>query len=370
MPVIIDGTAGITYPSGTVQNTAYQNRFKNRIINGDMRIDQRNAGASVSATDNTYCLDRWYVQNYPSANGSKFSIQQNAGSVTPPVGFNTYLGITSSSAYTLSSTSIYNIAQYIEGFNFADLGWGTANAKTITLSFWVRSSLTGTFGGVFSNSAFNYCYPYTYTISSANTWEQKTITISGPTSGTWIGATNGVGARVLFNLGTGTTYSGTAGSWSSADYRAPTGATSVVGTSGATFYITGVQLEVGISASAFEYVDIGTQLTMCQRYYYRLKAATSYVNGGVGRAYSTTNGQAFVAMPVSMRAAPTASYSALSDWNSSGSGSITAMNPVSQYTADYRQMSIDITSPFSSGQTVALNANNTTNAWIDWSAEL
>jgi hypothetical protein len=157
--------------------------------------------------------------------------------------------------------------QKIEGFNFADLGWGTANAKTVTLSFWVYSSLTGTFGGAFINNGFTRSYPFSYSIPVANTWTQISVTIAGDTTGTWIGATNGIGVRVIFSLGTGTTYSGTAGAWVGSDIESVTGATSVVGTNGATFYITGVQLEVGSSATGFEYVDYTTQLAMCQRYF-------------------------------------------------------------------------------------------------------
>jgi hypothetical protein len=184
--------------------------MKNRIINGAMVIDQRNAGASVTPVSNQYLVDRWCVQ---VSQASKITAQQNAGSVTPPVGFTNYQGITSSSAYTLGSVDYFAVQQRIEGYNMADLGWGTANAKTITLSAWVYSSLTGTFGGSIINGASTYSYPFTYTISSANTWTQISVTIAGPTSGAWL-TTNGIGAYVLFGLGVGTTLSGTAGSWS------------------------------------------------------------------------------------------------------------------------------------------------------------
>ena len=147
------------------------------------------------------------------------------------------------------------------------MAWGTANAQTVTLSFWVRSSLTGTFGGCIRNSAQNYSYVFSYSISSANTWEQKSVTIAGPTSGTWIGGTNGVGMIVQFSLGMGSTLSNTAGSWYSGNYRAPTGSVSVVGTNGATFYITGVQLEKGSTATSFDYRPYGTELQLCQRYF-------------------------------------------------------------------------------------------------------
>ena len=259
--------------------------MKNRIINGAMVIDQRNAGASVTPTDGQYTLDRWQANQSVA---SKFSVQQNAGSVTPPTGFTNYLGVTSLSAYTVLSGGYNIIRQAIEGYNVADLGWGTANAKTVTLSFWVRSSLTGTFGGSLTNSAQNRSYPYSYTISSANTWEQKTITVAGDTSGTWL-TTNGIGLLVHFGIGLGSDYLGTAGAWAGATYYSATGATSVVGTNGATFYITGVQLEVGSTATSFDYRPYGTELALCQRYFersYDIGTATGTVtNAGANWTY-------------------------------------------------------------------------------------
>ena len=161
-----------------VASNGVSEAFKNRIINGAMVIDQRNAGASVTPTATTYTLDRCLVA---LTQASKFSVQQNAGSVTPPAGFTNYLGITSTSAYAVLTGDFFLIRHYIEGTNVGDLAWGTANAKTVTLSFWVRSSLTGTFGGSIQNNAENRSYPFSYTISSTNTWEQKSITIAGDT---------------------------------------------------------------------------------------------------------------------------------------------------------------------------------------------
>jgi hypothetical protein len=292
-----------TSTTGGVLGAGNASIMKNRIINGAMVIDQRNAGASKTITDTgaiTYTLDRWFA--YGSA-ASKFSVQQNAGSVTPPTGFSNYLGVTSLAATTVASGDLYFIGQYLEGFNTSDLGFGTANAKTVTLSFWVRSSLTGTFGGTLENSATNRSYPFTYTITTANTWELETITIAGDTTGTWIGATNGIGIRVFFGLGVGTTYSGTAGAWAGTDYRSATGATSVVGTNGATFYITGVQLEVGSSATGFEYRQYGTELALCQRYY-TVKSGYSMTMGG---RYTTSLVYFSQQLPVQMRAVPTVS---------------------------------------------------------------
>jgi hypothetical protein len=192
---------------------------------------------------------------------------------TAPTGFTNSLLFTVTTAdASLGATQFATTAQKIEGFNTADLGWGTASAKTVTLSFWVRSSLTGTFGGAFVNSAQDRSYPFTYTVNSANTFEYKTITVTGDTSGTWV-SDNGVGLRVYFGLGVGSTYSGTAGAWAGAFYISATGATSVVGTNGATFYITGVQLEPGTVATPFERKSYGQELALCQRYYEVLRFA-------------------------------------------------------------------------------------------------
>jgi len=277
--------------------------FRNRIINGACVIDQRNAGASVTP-NNSYTLDRWQAQNSQT---SKYTVQQNAGSVTPPTGFSYYLGVTSSSAYTVLTGDYFMLVQSIEGYNFSDMAWGTSSAATVTLSFWVRSSLTGTFGGSLRNSASSRSYPFSYTISAANTWEQKSITITGDTTGTWIGATNGIGVNVFFGLGVGATFSGTAGSWSANNYVSATGATSVVGTSGATFYITGVQLEAGTTASPFEYRQYGTELQLCQRYYQILQGNQAVL--GAGMMNSTTAIEAVYMGGVPMRAAPTVACS-------------------------------------------------------------
>ena len=290
-PPAIGGTAPNAVSATTLTLGGTQNQqlgqgnasiMKNRIINGAMVIDQRNAGASVTITSGgTFTLDRWKSE---VSQASKFSVQQNASSVTPPVGFTNYLGITSLSAYSVGASEQFLQRYNIEGFNTADLDWGTANAKTVTLSCWVRSSLTGAFGGSFQNSATDRNYPFSYTISSANTWELKSITVAGDTTGTWL-TTNGVGIRVNFSVGSGSTYSGTAGSWGSTYYVSATGATSVVGTNGATFYITGVQLEVGTQATSFEYRQYGTELALCQRYFeksYNLNIAV----GTASTAYS------------------------------------------------------------------------------------
>jgi hypothetical protein len=303
--------------------------MKNRIINGAMTINQRGFSGTP---DTQYTLDRWFISN---TGNNKFTISQNAGSVTPPAGFPNYLGATSSSAYSVPAGELYLIRQYIEGFNTADLAWGTANAKTVTLSFQVYSSLTGTFGGSIQNNGNDRSYPFSYTVSSANTWTQISITIAGDTTGTWVGATNGIGMRVNFSLGTGTTYSGTAGAWAGANYYSATGATSVVGTNGATFYITGVQLEVGSSATGFEYVNYQTSLANCQRYYYQESYATGTYPFML-TAYNTTSVYGFVTkFPVTMRAVPTMSSSGSFQplqKDSTSAGTVTSITGLTAYT--------------------------------------
>ena len=257
-----------TVDQGLLGTYAQYTGFKNKLINGQMQIDQRNAGVISTPTANpTYVLDRWRVSVSQS---SKISVQQNAGSVAnggsvvAPAGFTSWFGITSLAA-TSTSSDYYYLGQSIEGFNIADLGWGTANAKTVTLSFQVYSSLTGTFGGSLYNNGGARSYPFTYSIPVANTWTTISVTIAGDTSGTWL-TTNGLGVSVNFGLGVSSTFSGTAGSWSGNTYFSATGATSVVGTNGATFYLTGVQFEKGSTATSFDYRPYGTELQLCQRY--------------------------------------------------------------------------------------------------------
>ena len=371
MSVSINGTNGLVFNDNSSQNTAASGfGFKNRIINGAMMIDQRNAGASVTANDGAYGVDRWVC--VATANG-KFTMQQNAGSVTPPVGFSHYLGGTSTATTSLGATDFYHLRHKIEGFNFADLGWGTANASTVTLSFWVRSSLTGTFGGTFNNAAFSRSYPFSYTISAANTWEYKTITVAGDTTGTWVGSTNGVAVHVNFSLGSGSTYSGTAGSWSGSTFTSSTGATSVVGTNGATFYITGVQLEKGSTATSFDYRPYGTELALCQRYCLRYCGTTVYEDiNCTMNGYNSTSAYGAIFTVVPMRTSPSVSSSTIKITDQTNNIALTSIAASgSSYSGSYN---INVAFNASSGivqyRTYQANANNSTSAYVILSAEL
>ena len=307
MPVSISGTNGVTFPDSSLQTAAASPYvLKNRIINSAMVIDQRNAGAAVTINtgSNIYTLDRWQAQGTSSA--GVYTVQR---STTAPSEFVNSLLVTVTTAdASLAAADLYSIGQFIEGFNVADLGWGTANAKTVTISFWVRSSVTGTFGGSVGNSAFNRSYPFTYTISTANTFEYKTITIAGDTTGTWL-TDNGIGVRLYFGLGVGSNLSGTAGAWAGVGTTSATGATNLMATVSATFYITGVQLEIGTSATPFERRLYGQELVNCQRYYISTGSPALVFN-------STYNSAQF---PVTMRATPTVTVTV-------GSGTISSIS--------------------------------------------
>jgi len=263
--------------------------MKNRIINGGQVIDQRNAGASVTVNGNSpFITDRFRCDD--DTDGA-FTAQQVS---TAPAGFNNSVQVTVTTADTSLSASQYALFYHsIEGFNVADLNWGTANAKTITLSFWVRSSVTGTFSGSLENNANNRSYVFTYTINSANTWEYETITIVGDTSGTWETGT-AVGIRINWSLGVGSSFLGTAGAWGNRFFGS-TGSVSLIGTNSATWYITGVQLEVGSTATSFDYRPIGTELALCQRYYQQK----------YGFVVTTSSIYQAIHFPVSMRVPPT-----------------------------------------------------------------
>jgi len=317
MTTIIDGQAGITFNDASVQGTAGYTGFRNRIINGDMRIDQRNAGASVTPTSTgvrNYITDRWGIY---ISQASKLSAQQNAGSVTPPSGYTNYLGMTSLSAYSPVSSDLILLQQPIEGYNISDLAWGTGLAKTVTISFWAYSNLPGNYSGAIVNNAASRSYPFLYTISAANTWQYFTVVIPGDTggAGAWL-TTNGVGLYVNFNLGTGSTYQGTAGAWTSGSYWSAVGAVNTVATSGATLYITGFQFEVGGVATPFERRNFGVEFGMCQRYYFQIGGVSAQPLP-TGQASSGTQAYIPILFPVTLRTAPSGSnfsVSANSDW--------------------------------------------------------
>ncbi len=328
-----NGTTALTI--STAQNATFAGTvamsssfLRNRIINGDMRIDQRNAGASVTVTD-AYTLDRWEVRE--NTDGAVTAQQVTDA----PTSFVNSVKITTTTAdASLTSDQILRVTQPIEGLNIADLDFGTANAKTITLSFWVKGSITGTYAGVYANGSNNRSYIFTYTILAANTWEQKTVTIAGDTTGTWV-TTSARGAVVTFTLGAASSYNGTANVWTGSDVRSVSGAVSVIGTLSATWQVTGVQLEIGTSATPFERRLYNQELANCQRYFEKsyelvtVPATNTYI--GMVHVSAASNGFAdmivMLNFNVQKRATPTITFyredGTSGSWNMERSGSST-----------------------------------------------
>ena len=290
-------------------NIAPGQAFKNRIINGDMRIDQRNAGGYSSITNSSllYTLDMW--AGLGQATDGIFRIQRLSAS--PPTGFTNYLNVSINTAdASVGSGQAYTVEHRIEGYNIADFIFGSASAKTVTLSFWVRSSVTGTYGIGVLNGAFNRCYTPTYTINSANVWEYKTIVIPGDVTGTWA-TDNSLGMRLIFDIGSGSTYEGTLNTWAAQSYFRTSACTRLISTLNATLDITGVQLEIGVAATPFEFHSIQNELILCQRYYEKnydqatVPGATSVISGIIySRAIAGTHIQT-ISFKVTKRAPPT-----------------------------------------------------------------
>ena len=356
---------GNAYSDGALSN-------RNRIINGAMVIDQRNGGAAFNPPPNQgYSLDRWTT--WLSQN--TFSVQQNAGAVTPPAGFSKYLGVTVTSATTIGVSDYFGVGHKVEGYNIADLSWGTANAQAITISFWVRSSLTGNFGAVIRRGDGGQYYAFLYAISSANTWEYKTVTIPGPTTGSW-NDTNGTGLFLLFGFGAGANQ--TAGSndtWVNGGVLGASGATPVVATNGATFYITGVQLEAGDTATPFEHRSYGDELAKCQRYYISVgdtSNSSAYTRYAVGYNYAGTANNSTLVFPTTMRAKPSMTTSGtLAIYH--GAQVVSTATSVSIETAGTSQDRASVntfTSGLSTGTVGVLIANNDNDTRINFDAEL
>jgi hypothetical protein len=290
-----DSSGGVLAPISSV--------MRNRIINGAMVIDQRNAGASVAVPNGTitYGADRFLTFEDTSASGC--TIQQVTDA---PTGFNNSLKFTVGTGGSATASQLAVLETRVEGYNFADLGFGTANAKTFTLSFLVKSSATGTYCVAFRNASDNRSYVATYTVSAANTWEQKTITVTGDTTGTWE-TTNGIGISVRFDMGSGSTYqTSTLNAWQAGLFFSNSSQVNIIGTNSASLQITGVQLEVGTQATSFEYRQYTTELQLCQRYFVKTNPDNALICGGSwGAMYDSTSTSLNGNLPVTMRVAPT-----------------------------------------------------------------
>ena len=360
----------VTSTSGGILGAGNASIMKNRIINGAMMISQRNGTTATSQTNGSYNLDRYSSISYTGgATTGKFTVTQSS---TAPAGFINSLLVTASTATSTSATDIYTILQIIEGYNISDLGWGSAsNGKIVTLSFWTRSSATGTFGGNIRNQNSDWSYPFTYTISSANTFEYKTITIPAPTAGGTWQTDNSAGIYVFFNIQVGTSFSLSAtGAWQNSGAYGASGCVNLLNNSGATWYMTGLQLEVGSSATGFEYVNYQTSLANCQRYYAKMgQGSASFAAFGSGMYNGPTSTNLFVKYPTTMRASPTLSYGGNVQVTTATTGNnITAIN------ATYMGLDSCLWQPSgvsgTTGYGAVLMGNSDNTCYVAFSAEL
>ena len=270
---------------------------KNLIINGDIQVSQRYGQTATTTGSGTYVIDRFRHEN------------GNAGSTTcqrvvdAPPGFYTSMKITVTGTDTSIAANDYSYVRHIiEGANINHLNWGSSNAKTVTLSFWVKSSIIGPHAGAFWNANFDRSFPFDYIINSANSWEHKSITVPGCPDGTWETGF-GRGINVAWTQLSGSTYTGTPNQWNSAGDIASENLVNLLATSGATWYITGIQLEIGSNATEFENRPYAEEFRLCQRYFYKKVEPVWGYNIGTNNNYY----RAPIDFPVIMRTTPTMS---------------------------------------------------------------
>jgi len=336
---------------------------RNLIINGDMSLSQRIGTTATAITDGNYGLDRWHA--YYS--GNSFTTQQVTDA---PSGFYNSMKL----LVTGTTTPNYSFfSQKLEGNNVNHIGLGTANCQSFTVSFYVKSSVAGIYSISMTNGAGDLAYPVQYTINSANTWERKTITVPPITSGTWT-KDNTTGLAIRVNLGSPSSRTDTSGAWSSGNFDGADGSTGAVTwatTSGATFYMTGCQLEVGSQSTPFEHEPAGVILSKCQRYYYRWKvdaAGGTYNFWNTGYAYQGTGINVVGQLPVNMRASPT--FSTAGNFRCCSNACIT-VSSITLSRANTKTPSIvPQVSGAVAGQAYALGDNNDSSAYLAFDAEL
>lgn len=308
--------------------------FRNMVMNGNFAIDQRNAGVAQSGkTTDFYAVDRFIcsVNSLGNFTGQQVALSSLSG--TQPAGFTYALGCTAASGRTAAAGDVYGLRHRIEGYNSAQLSWGSSNAKKAVLSFWVRSSVTGTYNVGFFNAAADRSFVSSYTVNAANTWEYKTIYVNGDSSGTW-GTGNGIGVEIFWDLGTGSTFNASSlNTWLSGIYVTSAAATKWIATTNATFYITGVQFEQNYQPTPFEQRPYGVELGLCQRYFYVFKGVSDNYNAvsTTGIMSGTTNlARSIIMLPVPMRRAIVSAdlsfaASALTAYDASGLATVSAI---------------------------------------------
>ena len=372
--VVVTGICSATSFSGSGEGLTRTTQLSHRnlIINGAMQVAQRSTSAvNIPGGKTVTDVDRF--GQWTRVSEGNFKTGQQVADA--PAGFQYSRKITSSAANTLASGSYHSIRYAVEGFDAAQLNCGNSSAKTVTLSFYVKSSLTGTFGLNFTNSANNRSYPTSYAISSANTWEQKTITLTLDTSGTWL-TNSGVGLEINWKLGMGSNYdSSDPNQWQNT-WKFPENTVNLLTTNGATFQLTGVQLEVGEQATPFEHHSFGDELARCQRYFFRLKPNSAYAAYGVGGAYSPTQAVALVHFPVPLRASPSFSYNGNLNqfYDKVGGGinftSIAVTQVMGDTTTGIPHLELLVLGTFTHRNMFVLSTLNNTSTYLDFNSEI
>jgi len=339
---------------------------RNMVINGAMQVAQR--GTSFTSTADLYTLDRFAI-GHGTVNAMTVTQETDA-----PSGFQYSLKVLTGTGASSGAAGYGLLRQAIEGTNMYQLKFGTSDAESVTLSFYVKSSLTGTFAVSIRNQVGNRAFAATYTISSANTWEYKTVTIAGDTSGTWT-ADTGIGLHVQFDLGAGSNYDIATGAWTSGSNMFGGESTvKLTETTNATWFLTGLQVEVGSQATPFEHRSFGEELALCQRYYYKLIIDSSADSFAVGSNNTTTTSEHNIIFAQTMRANPTAieTTGTAGDYQIASAGSTTTCSAVpvfvraSLHTAYFRST---VSSGLTTGNASLLRSISS-DAYLAWSAEL
>ena len=375
----VAGTHTLTLPTetGTIATTSDVSNAvgRNLIINGDMKIDQRYS-SSAATVSSGYTVDRWKFQEGGSG-GQVVSVQQVTDA---PAGFSNSFKLTNTTASSSITADAYNMFwQAVEGLNWSHLEWGTSDAKSVTISFWVKASIAGNYSLAVRSSTNDRSYVTSYAISSANTWEYKTVTIAGPTSGTF-NTDNTKAIQVAFTHSMGSNYTSSGNdAWQSESKLGATGTqVALSNTVNSTWQVTGVQLEVGTAATPFEHRPYDMEFARCQRYYQKYlndSGATGEGFWGTGLQDSTTSFVGGFVFATPMRIKPTAfeTSGTATDYRVQikGNSSVTCSSvpTVTGMTSWGARLVFTTASGLTAGE-AGIYRSNTTAAYVAWSAEL
>tara|TARA_R100001224_G_scaffold103354_1_gene76038 strand:+ start:26 stop:1132 length:1107 start_codon:yes stop_codon:yes gene_type:complete len=357
-------------------NTATTDKLgirKNKIINGGMTVSQRQTSTTNSSA---FVVDRFKAE----ITQMDELVQTLEQSSDAPDGFGKSIKITTTTPESsIASNEQFRIQTKLEGQDFQDLAYGTSAAKTITISFYVKASVTGTFGfTVYRDESTDRVITAPYTISSADTWEKKTITIPGDTAGAAITNDNSERFRLMWGLAAGANFNTASPSWgnySSANLLGGHVTNTLVTTNNATWQLSGVQLEVGSVATDFEHRSFAEELALCQRYYFRFTTSVSGTHVAMGHQMTSSAAKIVLPFPTSMRTRPTAveTTGTASDYSVARTSTHEVCNVVPTFAGASKEVANVNTNQtqasLSTGIAVVLRAN-TTAFFLGFSAEL